>query len=97
MKKKLFYELNVIISLFILFKKSKLITMNWIFYFIWVIAFILGVIVAYFVPESTLPINAKFIFVGFWGAALGAVLVTILSKKKQIFQILLIFQNQKRN
>lgn len=82
MKKKLFYELNVIISLFILFKKSKLITMNWIFYFIWVIAFILGVIVAYFVPESTLPINAKFIFVGFWGAALGAVLVTILSKKE---------------
>jgi hypothetical protein len=56
--------------------------MNWIFYFIWVIAFILGVIVAYFVPESTLPINAKFIFVGFWGAALGAVLVTILSKKE---------------
>lgn len=55
--------------------------MNWLSYFIWTIAFVLGVIVAYFVPESTLPLNAKFIFIGFWGAALGALLVSILSKK----------------
>lgn len=56
--------------------------MNWISYFIWVFAFVLGVVVAYFVPETTLPLNGKFLFVGFWGAALGAVLVSILSKKE---------------
>ena len=56
--------------------------MNWISYFIWVIAFVLGVVVAYFVPETTLPLTAKFVFIGFWGAALGAVLVSILCKKE---------------
>lgn len=56
--------------------------MNWISYFIWVIAFVLGVVVAYFVPEATLPLSAKFVFIGFWGAALGAVLVSILCKKE---------------
>lgn len=50
-------------------------------YFIWLVAFVAGVVVSYFVPEETLSFGGKFVFVGAWGAVLGLVLYSICKKK----------------
>ena len=47
--------------------------MNIIKYIFWLVAFLMGVIVAYVFPEETMSTGAKFIFVGAWGAVLGFV------------------------
>ena len=50
-------------------------------YFFWLVAFIAGVVVAYFVPETSLSIGGKFFFIGAWGVVLGFVLFSICRKK----------------
>ena len=55
--------------------------MSMLTYFFWLVAFVGGVVVSYFVPEATLTIGGKFFFVGAWGAVLGFVLFTICRKK----------------
>ncbi|MBR2095699.1 MAG: GGDEF domain-containing protein [Fibrobacter sp.] len=59
--------------------------MNIVKYIFWLVAFLMGVIVAYVVPEETMSIGAKFIFVGAWGAVLGFVFYTVC--KRQIESI----------
>ena len=59
--------------------------MNIIKYIFWLVAFLMGVIVAYVVPEETMSTGAKFIFVGAWGAVLGFVFYTVC--KRQIESI----------
>lgn len=48
---------------------------------LWLITFVAGVLVAYFVPEATLALSAKFLFIGSWGTVLGFVLFSICKKK----------------
>lgn len=50
-------------------------------FLLWLIAFIAGVAVSYFVPEATISLGGKFVFLGAWGAVLGFVLFTICKKK----------------
>ena len=59
--------------------------MNIVKYIFWLVAFLMGVIVAYVVPEETMSTGAKFIFVGAWGAVLGFVFYTVC--KRQIESI----------
>lgn len=55
--------------------------MNIVKYIFWLVAFLMGVIAAYVVPEETMSIGAKFIFVGAWGAVLGFVFYTVCSRQ----------------
>ena len=55
--------------------------MSMLTYFFWLIAFVGGVVLSYFVPETTLSISGKFFFIGAWGAVLGFVLFNICRKK----------------
>ena len=55
--------------------------MSMVSYFFWLVAFIAGVVVAYFVPETSLSIGGKFFFIGAWGVVLGFVLFSICRKK----------------
>lgn len=59
--------------------------MNIVKYIFWLVAFLMGVIVAYVVPEETMSIGVKFIFVGAWGTVLGFVFYTVC--KRQIESI----------
>ena len=59
--------------------------MNIVKYIFWLVAFLMGVIVAYVVPEETMSVGAKFIFIGAWGAVLGFVFYTVC--KRQIESI----------
>ena len=55
--------------------------MSAISFFFWLVAFAAGVVVSYFVPETTLSVGWKFIFTGAWGAVLGFVLFNMCKKK----------------
>ena len=55
--------------------------MSFLTYIFWLIAFVAGVVVSYFVPETTLSVGGKFFFVGAWGIVLGFVLYNICKKK----------------
>ena len=55
--------------------------MNIVKYIFWLVAFLMGVIAAYVVPEETMSIGAKFIFVGACGAVLGFVFYTVCSRQ----------------
>lgn len=55
--------------------------MSFLTYIFWLIAFVAGVVVSYFVPETTLSVGGKFFFVGAWGIVLGLVLYNICKKK----------------
>ena len=55
--------------------------MSMVSYFFWMIAFVAGIVVAYFVPEGTISVGGKFVFAGAWGVVLGFVLFTICRKK----------------
>ncbi|MCQ2109693.1 MAG: GGDEF domain-containing protein [Fibrobacter sp.] len=48
---------------------------------VWLIAFVSGVAVSYFVPEATISLGGKFVFIGAWGTVLGFVLFTLCKKK----------------
>lgn len=50
-------------------------------YIVWLIAFVVGVIAAFFAPETSVPLPGKFVFLGAWGAVLGFVLYNICKKK----------------
>jgi len=50
-------------------------------YIVWLIAFIAGVCVSFFVPEATISLGGKFVFIGAWGAVLGFVLYTLCKRK----------------
>lgn len=50
-------------------------------YIVWLLAFVAGVCISFFVPETTIPLNGKFAFVGAWGAVLGFVLYTLCRRK----------------
>ena len=52
-------------------------------YIFWLIAFLMGVIAAYVVPEETMSSGAKFIFIGSWGAVLGFVFYTVCKNRKR--------------
>jgi len=45
--------------------------MSFGFYFIMLLVFLSGVVAAAFIPEDSLSVNLKFVFVGAWGAVLG--------------------------
>ena len=55
--------------------------MNIVKYIFWLVAFLMGVIAAYVVPEETMSTGAKFIFIGAWGAVLGFVFYTVCSRE----------------
>lgn len=55
--------------------------MTMITYIVWLIAFVIGVVAAFLAPETSVPLAAKFVFLGAWGAVLGFVLYTICKKK----------------
>lgn len=55
--------------------------MNIVKYILWLFAFVAGVVVSYFVPDETLSLNGKYIFLGAWGAVLGFVFYTICKKR----------------
>ena len=61
--------------------------MNIVKYIFWLVAFLMGVIAAYVVPEETMSIGAKFIFVGAWGAVLGFVFYTVCSRQIEAIEI----------
>ena len=51
--------------------------MSIIYYLVWLLAFVAGVVLAYYAPEQTLSTGIKFIFVGIWGAVLGFIFYAI--------------------
>ena len=53
-------------------------------YFFWLVTFVAGVVVAFFVPETTVPVGGKFVFIGAWGAVLGLVLYNVCKRKLDI-------------
>lgn len=55
--------------------------MTGISFFFWLVAFVAGVVVSYFVPEATISLSGKFIFLGAWGVVLGFVLFTVCKKR----------------
>lgn len=55
--------------------------MSMLTYLFWLFAFVAGIVVSYFVPETTLSVGGKFVFVGAWGVVLGFVLYNICKKK----------------
>ncbi len=55
--------------------------MNWFAYFIWFVLFIAGVCFTYYLPEATLSLSQKFLFLSVWGASLGMILTAVLSRK----------------
>ncbi len=46
--------------------------MNWKFYILWLLSYFIGVLFLYLVPEESLSNSLCYIFLGAWGAALGA-------------------------
>lgn len=50
-------------------------------YIVWLVAFVASIAISYFVPETTITLSGKFIFIGAWGAVLGFVLFTICKKR----------------
>lgn len=56
-------------------------------FILWLIAFVAGVTVSFFVPEATLALSGKFFFIGAWGAVLGFVLFTACKRKIETKQI----------
>ena len=50
---------------------------------VWLLAFAAGVVLAYFVPETSFSVEIKFLFVGIWGAVLGFIFYTIAKKAVQ--------------
>ena len=50
---------------------------------VWLLAFAAGVVLAYFVPETSFSVEIKFLFVGIWGAVLGFIFYTIAKKAIQ--------------
>ena len=58
--------------------------MSMLTYFFWLVTFVAGVVVAFFVPETTVPVGGKFVFVGAWGAVLGLVLYNVCKRKLDI-------------
>lgn len=50
-------------------------------YIVWLLAFVAGVCVSFFVPEATIPLGGKFAFIGSWGAVLGFVLYTLCKRR----------------
>ena len=55
--------------------------MSVVIFILWLVAFIGGVLAAYFVPVNVLSMDLKFIFIGAWGSVLGVVLFCICKKK----------------
>jgi hypothetical protein len=58
--------------------------MSMLTYFFWLVTFVAGVVVAFFVPETTVPVGGKFVFIGAWGAVLGLVLYNVCKRKLDI-------------
>ena len=57
--------------------------MSVLYYFVWLVAYVAGVILAFTVPETTLSVGAKFIFVGIWGAVLGLIFFIVAKRAVQ--------------
>ncbi|OWV08819.1 GGDEF domain-containing protein [Fibrobacter sp. UWH1] len=55
--------------------------MTMVSYIVWLIAFVAGVGVSFFVPEATISLGGKFAFIGAWGAVLGFVLYTLCKRR----------------
>ena len=55
--------------------------MSMLTYIIWLLAFVASVAISYFVPETTISLGGKFLFIGTWGAVLGFVLYNICKKR----------------
>ena len=55
--------------------------MSVVIFILWLVAFIGGVLAAYFVPVNVLSMDLKFVFIGAWGSVLGVVLFCICKKK----------------
>lgn len=57
--------------------------MSVISYLVWLLAFVAGVILAYFVPENSFSVEVKFVFIGIWGAVLGFIFYIVARKTVQ--------------
>lgn len=60
--------------------------MNIVKYILWLIAFVAGVVISYFVPDETLSLTGKYIFLGAWGAVLGYVFYTVCRRRIDTIQ-----------
>ena len=57
--------------------------MSIFYYFVWLVAFVAGVVLSFFAPESTLSVGVKFLFVGVWGAVLGYIFYVVANRAVQ--------------
>lgn len=57
--------------------------MSIFYYFVWLVAFVAGVVLSFFAPESALSVGVKFLFVGAWGAVLGYIFYVVANRAIQ--------------
>ena len=57
--------------------------MSILYYLVWLLAFVAGVVLSFYAPETTLSIGVKFIFVGVWGSVLGFILYIVARRAIQ--------------
>lgn len=57
--------------------------MNLKFYFLWLLAYLVGVLFLYLVPEESLSTAFRYLFLGAWGAALGALFNVLQNRQME--------------
>ena len=57
--------------------------MSVLYYLVWLVAFVAGVVLSFAAPESALSVGVKFIFVGVWGAVLGFIFFIVAKRAVQ--------------
>ena len=57
--------------------------MSILYYLVWLLAFVAGVVLSFFAPETALSIGVKFLFVGVWGAVLGYIFYVVAKRAVQ--------------
>ncbi len=57
--------------------------MSVLYYLVWLLAFVAGVVLSFFAPETTLSVGVKFIFVGVWGSVLGFIFYIVARRAIQ--------------
>lgn len=57
--------------------------MSILYYLVWLLAFVAGVVLSFYAPETTLSVGVKFIFVGVWGSVLGFIFYIVARRAVQ--------------
>ncbi len=57
--------------------------MSILYYFVWLLAFVAGVVLCFLAPEEALATGGKFLFVGVWGAVLGYIFYVVAKRAVQ--------------